>query len=110
MARPAPLSGFPEWLPPQRMVEQQPRQPYDGTDEAHGEFLHRGPRAWAWGRVGTEWESKGRNDTPVGLPERESEDDLNGSALHRLRLRLSTGSQQRRVCSKEGPDSNLVGT
>ncbi|MBK6874512.1 MAG: histidine--tRNA ligase [Kineosporiaceae bacterium] len=23
MARPAPLSGFPEWLPPQRMVEQQ---------------------------------------------------------------------------------------
>ncbi|MFN8082140.1 MAG: histidine--tRNA ligase [Kineosporiaceae bacterium] len=36
MARPAPLSGFPEWLPPQRMVEQQVIDSLRGTFESWG--------------------------------------------------------------------------
>src|SRR3954464_6345808 len=36
MSKPTPLSGFPEWLPPQRMIEQFVLDRLRGTFELHG--------------------------------------------------------------------------
>src|SRR5690625_7772498 len=78
MARPKALSGFPEWLPPQRMIEQQLLDQLQQVFELHG-YVPLETRAV---EPLEHLLSKGETSKEVYLLRRLQEDDEDGTAAN----------------------------